>query len=305
MARLPPQDVFLSAVNDPSTLFRLEFMKGPVSSILVICKSCDQKARDLGLTIREWLSERGVACRLAENRSSQECEAPGRAPQLALVLGGDGTMLSEARQASATGLPLLGLNLGRVGFLTGLDPDNWREALGDIIVHGFDVVKRIMLDVRVKRQGEDVFSCLAVNDLVVSRGAVARLIELEVAYGPERVCRVRADGVVISTPTGSTAYCVSAGGPLIHPDLDVLCLTPVCPFLNDFRPFVVPASRPLAVTVSDKAGVYLTADGQEQFPLRYGDVVIASRAERGFSLVDRRGDSYFNRLRRKGFVKDQ
>jgi len=280
-------------------------MKGPVTSILIICKSCDPKARALGQEVREFLGERGVVCKLAEHRSSRECASGEEKPQLALILGGDGTMLSEARQAASAGLPLLGLNLGRVGFLTGLDPDNWRGSLEEILAEGFKTAHRIMLDVSVERHGNTVFSSLAVNDVVVSRGAVARLIELEVAYGQERVCSVRADGVVISTPTGSTAYCVSAGGPLIHPDLDVLCLTPVCPFLNDFRPFVVPASKPLSVTVADKADIYLTADGQEQFSLKQGDVVSASKASRGITLVDRRGDSYFNRLRRKGFVKDQ
>jgi len=280
-------------------------MKGPVSSILIIHKAKDPKAYALALEICGWLTERGVCCHLSEHRTGAGAEcADGPEPELALALGGDGTLLSEARKGHGR-LPLLGLNLGRVGFLAGLDPDNWRLLLGEILTEGFETIERLMLQIRVLREGEEVFSTKAVNDVVISRGPVARLIELEVEYGGERVCRVRADGAVISTPTGSTAYCVSAGGPLIHPDLDVFCFTPVCPFLNDFRPLVVPASRSMTVTVDDKSDIFLTADGQELFSLNQSDAIVISRAPGGFVMVDRRGDSYFERLRRKGFVKDQ
>jgi len=280
-------------------------MKGP-SSILIIHKTSDPNAYALALEIRDWLTERGVFCRLAENRcvGAAAC-GEGKEPDLALVLGGDGTMLSEARKANGVAAPLLGLNLGRVGFLTGFDPGNWRLFLTDILADGFETVERLMFDVRVLRGGEEVLATKAVNDVVISRGPVARLIEFDVDYGGERICRLRADGAVISTPTGSTAYCVSAGGPLIHPDLDVFCLTPVCPFPSDFKSLVLPSSRTMTVTVDDRSDIFLTADGQELFPLKQGDAIVVSRAPGGFVLVVPRGDSFFERLRRKGFVRDQ
>jgi len=212
-------------------------------------------------------------------------------------------MLSAARQGGADGVPLFGINLGRVGFMTTAGLEDWRERLTELLRGEFTVARRILLDVAVIRGASTVFTTTAVNDAAVSRGAMARLAAFELTLGEGEICTLRADGVVVSTPTGSTAYCVSAGGPLLHPDLDVLCVVPICPFLSDFKPVVVPAEMGVRLSLSaPETNMYLTCDGQELFPLDDNDLVVVRRSPRVLKLAKCRGDGYFARLRRKGFI---
>lgn len=286
-------------------------MPTAVKSILLVYKTDAPKAHALALEIAGWLSDAGVATLLRESQTDPSLwpvprgrgADPDREPDLAVILGGDGTILSEARKTRVGGMPILGINLGRVGFLTSLGPKSWRPALAGILEHGFASVTRMCLDVTVVRGGERVFASRAVNDAVVGRGAMARLVELRLEYGGEFVCDLRADGLIVATPTGATAYCVSAGGPLVHPDLDAYCVTPVCPFQTDLKPMVLPAGLPVTVTTLDPgADMHLTTDGQEGFPLRARDRIQVAKAGRGITLATLRDDSYFEKLRRKGFV---
>ncbi|QLA16853.1 NAD(+)/NADH kinase [Desulfolutivibrio sulfoxidireducens] len=286
-------------------------MSTAVHTVLLVFKTDAPKAHALALEIAGWLSDVGVVTLLRESQTDPEKwpvprgrgADPARDPDLAIILGGDGTILSEARRTRVGEMPILGINLGRVGFLTALGPKNWRPALSDVLENGFSTVTRMCLDVAVIRDGERVFFTRAINDAVVGRGTMARLVELRLEYGGEYVCDLRADGLIVATPTGATAYCVSAGGPLVHPDLGVYCVTPVCPFQTDFKPMVLPASAPVAVTILDPgADMHLTTDGQEGFPLRARDQVLVSPASRGITLVTLRGETYFEKLRRKGFV---
>jgi NAD+ kinase len=284
-------------------------MQRKIKTVLVIYKAEHDQARGMAWSVADWLVGRGLTVLLRENMpdalpavvpAGTVMSAP---PELALILGGDGTMLSAARQRVAEGVPLFGINLGRVGFMTSAGLDDWRESLAEILEGSFTVARRILIDVAVIRGAATVFATTAVNDAVISRGAMARLAAFEVTLGDSDVCTLRADGVVVSTPTGSTAYCVSAGGPLIHPDLDVLCVVPICPFLSDFKPVVVPASAPVRLSLSaPETNMYLTCDGQELFPLDDNDMVVVSRADRTLMLAKRLGDSYFARLRLKGFI---
>jgi len=286
-------------------------MPTPVASILLVYKTDAPKAHALALEIAGWLSDAGVATLLRESQTdpSQWPQPrgrgadPAREPDLAILLGGDGTLLSEARKTKVGELPILGINLGRVGFLTSLGPRDWRPALAGILKNGFHSVTRMCLDVSVVRDGEQVFATRAINDAVIGRGTMARLVELRLEYDGEYVCDLRADGLIVATPTGATAYCVSAGGPLVHPDLEAYCVTPVCPFQTDLKPMVLPSGAPIAVTTLDPgADMHLTTDGQEGFPLRARDRIHVTRAGRGITLVRLREDSYFEKLRRKGFV---
>lgn len=280
-----------------------------IKTVLVVFKADHEQARGLAWIVADWLVERGLTVLVRENTpEAAVAVAPAGAvnavpPDLALILGGDGTMLSAARQRLAEGVPLFGVNLGRVGFMTSAGLDDWRERLADILDGGFSVARRILIDVAVLRGATTVFTTTAVNDAVISRGAMARLAAFEVRLGEADVCTLRADGVVVSTPTGSTAYCVSAGGPLMHPDLDVLCVVPICPFLSDFKPVVVPADIPVRLALSaPETNMYLTCDGQELFPLDDNDVVTVARSPRVLKLAKVRGDGYFARLRLKGFI---
>jgi len=280
-----------------------------IKTILIIYKAEHTLARDTAWTVADWLAGHGVTVLVRENLPDAQSSVvpPGAVlaarPQLALILGGDGTMLSAARQTVADGVPFLGINLGRVGFMTSAGLDDWRQILADVLENGFIPARRIMIDVAVIRGGERVYGTTSLNDAVVSRGAMARLAAFNVSLDDVDVCTLRADGVVISTPTGSTAYCVSAGGPLIYPGLDVLCVVPICPFLSDFKPVIVPAESPVRLALSaPETNMYLTCDGQELFPLDDNDVVEVRKSPRSLILATRKDDSYFGRLRLKGFI---
>ncbi len=284
-------------------------MQHDIKTVLVIYKADHDNARGMAWTVADWLAGRGLTVLLRENTpEAQTAVMPVGAmvtapPELALVLGGDGTMLSAARQRAAADVPMFGINLGRVGFMTTAGLSDWREILADILKNGFVTSRRIMIDVAVIRGAETVYTTSSLNDAVISRGAMARLAAFDVTLGDYDVCTLRADGVVVSTPTGSTAYCVSAGGPLIYPGLDVLCVVPICPFLSDFKPVVVPSDVTIRLALSaPETNMYLTCDGQELFPLDDNDVVVIRRSERVLKLAHRQGDSYFQRLRLKGFI---
>lgn len=287
-------------------------MQPAVREVLVVVKAGDGAAHDLARQIVSWLASLGVQGRVVENRTDQEgcvdafCLVGGAVrPQLAVVLGGDGTMISVARKLASLSVPLLGINLGRLGFLTQLTGDDWREILELTVLKGFSVSRLIMLSCEVARDGRRVFQSGAVNDVVV-RGSMARLIRVGVSYAGERLGGFRADGMVVSTPTGATAYSMSAGGPLVHPDLQVLTITPICPFLCDFRPMVLPTDRPLDMMVEEAtAEVVLTCDGQATFTLVPGDWVRVRRAEHPLLLAAVGRHSYFNKLLDKGFIRER
>ncbi len=284
-------------------------MQRDIKTVLVIYKADHEQARAMSWTVSDWLAGRGVTALVRENLpdAPQTVVPAGTTvtapPELALVLGGDGTMLSAARQRLVDGVPLLGINLGRVGFMTSAGLEDWQAVLTEVLRCGFVEAKRLMIEVSVVRGTETVFATTSVNDAVISRGAMARLAAFDVTLGDVDVCTLRADGVVISTPTGSTAYCVSAGGPLLYPGLDVLCVVPICPFLSDFKPVVVPAESSVRLALSaPETNMYLTCDGQELFPLDDNDVVIVKKSDRCLRLAKRPGESYFERLRLKGFI---
>lgn len=287
-------------------------MQTAVRDVLVVVKSGDAQASALADEIAAWVGERGARARVAVNHTDHEgcvgapCLIEGQErPGLVVVLGGDGTMISVARKMGEIQAPLLGINLGRLGFLTQITGDQWRRPLEMALAKGFAVSRLTMLTAEVAREGRMVFKSPAVNDVVV-RGSMARLIKVGVVFGGERLGGFRADGMVAATPTGATAYSMSAGGPLVHPELQVLTLTPICPFLCDFRPMVLPTDRPLDLGVEEAtAEVVLTCDGQATFELRKGDWVRVRRAPYCLNLVAVGQHSYFGKLLDKGFIRER
>ncbi|EPR41715.1 inorganic polyphosphate/ATP-NAD kinase [Desulfovibrio sp. X2] len=265
------------------------------------------EARRLAAEITTWCGERSVAVQTLPHVSSGFLFPRDslESSEFVLVLGGDGTFISVARSALGSGVPLLGLNMGRVGFLAEADMASWPTALDRALSGDVRLEERMAFSYRVLRGEGMVAEGRAINDVVVSRGRLARLVRLSLAYGGEHVSRLRADGLIISTPTGSTAYSVSAGGPLVHPSVQSFCVTPICPFRNYFRTLVLPTERPLVVENDDGAcEVYLTVDGQDSLQLRPGDRLEVRRAEQGMLLLrlDRHG--YFQSLQDKGFLTE-
>ncbi len=284
-------------------------MASPLHSFLILTRKGDAAAAELGRESAAWLTGRGARAEVCEHDSGgtpaqRRAEEQGGFDAV-LVLGGDGTFIGVARRTLGLGVPILGLNLGRVGFLAEA-VEGWRERLAALVDGAYTVSRRICLAYAVLRQGERILEGRAVNDLVVSRGDLARLIRLSVERGPERVGAMRADGLIVSTPTGSTAYGFSAGGPLVHPEMEAFCLTPVCPFLNNFRPLVLPAGEDIRVRVDEPRGeVRLSVDGQRCVPLAPGDLVVIRRADHDLLVAETEGPNYFAKLAAKGFLTER
>jgi len=220
---------------------------------------------------------------------------------LAVSLGGDGTLLSCARLVAARGVPILAVNLGDIGFITEVGRDELIPACEDFLSGAATFSERLMLAVSVRRGAGEVSSFTGLNDAVVSTTGISRMIRLRVQLSDTPVGRYRADGVIVATPTGSTAYSMAAGGPIVYPEMEAFILTPICPFTLGNRPTVVPATEQLEIEVEpgQKTGVALTVDGQETVPLQAGDRVVIRRSPRKALIVRSRRRGFYEVLRTK------
>ncbi len=219
---------------------------------------------------------------------------------LLIVLGGDGTLLSVARLVGTREVPIMGVNLGALGFLTEVALDELYDTLTSALSGDLRVSRRLTLQAAVRREGKRISEHTVLNDAVINKAALARIISLETYIEGDYVATFRCDGLIISTPTGSTAYSLSAGGPIVHPSLQAIVLTPICPHMLANRPLVIPDDVTVEVILaSEKEDVYLTLDGQEGFPLHHRDVVEVQRARRVISLVRSPKRNYFELLRTK------
>jgi len=220
---------------------------------------------------------------------------------LAVSLGGDGTLLSCARLVADRGVPILAVNLGGIGFITEVGRDALLGACEDFVAGATSFRDRRMLAVSVRRGAAEVASFTGLNDAVVATTGISRMIRLKVRLSDTPVGRYRADGVIVATPTGSTAYSMAAGGPIVYPEMEAFILTPICPFTLGNRPTVVPATELLEIDVEEgqKTGVALTVDGQETVPLQPGDRVAISRAPRKALIVRSQHRGFYEVLRTK------
>ena len=215
------------------------------------------------------------------------------------VLGGDGTMLSIARALAPHGAPLIGINQGRLGFLTDITIEGMLDAVAEILSGQYVAEERILLNAQVRRNGTPVFEGAAFNDVVVGKGGIGRLIELEIAINSEFVYSQRADGLVVATPTGSTAYALSSGGPIMHPKLEAIALVPVSPHTLSARPIVVSSQSRIEIHLTHANDARVHFDGQQGFDLMTGDYVWITRAARPITLLHPHSYSYYDTLRQK------
>lgn len=223
-----------------------------------------------------------------------------RAADLVVVLGGDGTLLSVARLVESGEVPILGVNLGGLGFLTEITLDELYPVLGAVLSGKYRASRRMLLQVTVHRGGQPIADYVVLNDAVMTKAALARIVDLEVFVEQEFVTAYRADGLIICTPTGSTAYGLSAGGPILFPTMHALILVPICPHTVTNRPLVLPEEvRVQVVLNSQNEDVYLTLDGQVGFPLQYRDQVEVRRADREITLIASPKKNFYEILRSK------
>lgn len=273
-------------------------------TILIAVKSSNSDAAFFAEGLSQWLTARGCTVYVVENSGCPD-DYRKYDVELVLVLGGDGTMLGVARAFTQSPVPLLGLNFGKIGFLAELQAEQWQEGLFAVLSGKCDVLERMALGWRILRNGECVHSGYAINDAVISRGALSRVIALELSTGEEHISTVRADGLIFSTPVGTSGYAVSAGGPLVHPDNNVVVVTPICPYLCKFPSIVLPHPMTVQAVVQPASiETFITIDGQEGFPLQALDTVEVFCQPGAMLFARLEANAYFKRLRGRGFIQE-
>lgn len=224
--------------------------------------------------------------------------------ELAIVIGGDGSMLECTRLAAPSGTAVLGINMGRVGYMTELEMDEL-DLLDKVFSGDYTIDERAMLSVRsVSESGKVKFRAHALNEAVIANGAAARMVDIELYDGEELVSRYRADGLVVATPTGSTAYSLSAGGPIVDPKLSCFCVTPVCPHSLTARPLIFPDTAELRIknTCVREKVLHLTVDGRATFDMFYGDSVYVSRSETVAKLLRVKDEGFCSKIRLRKLI---
>lgn len=223
----------------------------------------------------------------------------GKEVQCVLALGGDGTFLRAARYVAPYDIPVLGINMGTLGFLTEIEVSEIKEALQKLFQGEFWLEERMMLAGKIKRNGKTIKTFQGLNDLVINKGPLARLITFRVDVDREYVTTYKADGGIFSSPTGSTAYSLSAGGPIVYPDMDVIIFTPICAHTLGARPLVLPSDKIISVEIIRQAESMLTIDGQSGFKLESEDKIIITRAPYKVSMIKIKNKGFFTVLREK------
>jgi NAD+ kinase len=223
----------------------------------------------------------------------------GEQCDMAVVVGGDGTMLGIARELARYNLPLVGINQGRLGFITDVRATDWEQALGPIVQGDYEEERRSMIEGGVWRDGEPIYEGLALNDVVVGRGATSSMVELRVDVGGEFVANMRADGLILSSPTGSTAYALSSGGPILHPAIGGWVLVPIASHTLSNRPIVLPDSQEVQITIVNGRDISANFDMHGLASLLHGDQIRLHRSAQAVRFLHPRGWSYYATLRRK------
>jgi NAD+ kinase len=274
----------------------------------IVGKPQAQGMRELLEEVARFLTQQGMSVSLeagtaqATGIDGYEAHAAaeiGRHCDVAIVVGGDGTMLGIARELSRHDVPLIGINQGRLGFITDIPVDRFRDALAPMVRGEYEEEHRAMLDAGVWRDGKCIFSGVALNDVVVSRGATAGMVELRVDIGDEFVANMRADGLIVASPTGSTAYALSAGGPILHPRIGGWLLVPNASHTLSNRPIVLPDDEEVRITVISGRDASANFDMQGLAHLEHGDQVRMTRSVHKVRFLHPKGWSYYATLRRK------
>lgn len=280
---------------------------GSVKKVGIFCKHKPEVSGPILTQLSRWLRDRGckvfmdreTAPMIQETSDYQKGDIPPLV-DLIIVLGGDGTLLSVARITHPYDVPLLAVNLGSLGFLTEISLPELYGTLEKSLKKEFTLDKRMLLNACLWRKGEKVEEYFVLNDVVINKGVLARIVHLEVLVNNQYMTSYRADGLIVSTPTGSTAYSLSAGGPIIHPSMHALVLSPICPFALTNRSIVIPDQSTIQVKLTtENEDVRITLDGQEGCDMLMGDVLEITKADTHIQLVRSPEKNYYEILREK------
>ena len=263
-----------------------------VRKVVIVTKPKQPDVARVASELEAWFKSKNVAASLAPEFASEA--------ELAVVVGGDGTLLAAARLLGDRQVPIVAINHGGLGFLTEVTLDEMYPALERVLAGEFVTQSRMMMDSEVSRRGAAVTRSRALNDVVINKGTLSRMIELEVHVDGQYVSRFRADGLIVATPTGSTAYNISAGGPIIFPTMGAMIVTPICSHTLTNRPIVLPESVNVEIVVrSAQDDVYVTVDGQVGLRLETDDRILVRKSEVAVQLVAPADKNYFDVLRGK------
>jgi NAD+ kinase len=277
-------------------------------SVALVINTAKPLAVQTGKEIIAWLEERSIRPVLHED-SAATAGRPDLIPanpagwgdaELVIVLGGDGTLMRTVREVAPLGLPVLGVNTGHLGFLTSVENVEMGDHLATLIEGPVQIEQRLMICAEVKRDQVVIHRLTALNDAVVSKGARSKVVKVQVGVGDTSVATFTADGVIVATPTGSTAYSLSCGGPIMAPTVEAMLITPISPHTMMSRPIVVGAHETVIITVIESRGeIGLSADGMDPFPLQEGDQVVITRSPHVAKLVRRLDYRFYDVLREK------
>lgn len=275
-------------------------MQTKIKNILLIYKESHKQAKELGSVISRWLENKGYNIVLIE--AGKQNKEYKKKYNLIIVLGGDGTMLGVARNFVGKHVPLLGINFGKVGFLTEAQVTNWQEKLDNYLSGKIDIKKTLCLSWQIERNNKKIDSGYAINDVVISRGSLARLVCVDIKINDANIGLLRSDGLIISSSIGSSGYNISSGGPLISLDLEVMSLTPICPFLKTISPMIFDGNTIIKMVIEKgSTDCYLTSDGQEGQLLQTGDILTVCGIKDAVYLVFE-DLLYFERLKARGLL---
>jgi NAD+ kinase len=281
-----------------------------IRKLLFVTKDGHGKAHELAAHMQDWLLKYDVtSLTLTTTRDTALLRQEAAVADAVCVLGGDGTFLGVARRLVGMNIPVMGINFGRLGFLTEISSADWQIALERLISGQTVILPRLAMAWEVRREGSLVQSGHGVNDVVIGRGSLARVtnLQLGVKYTDniDNMGWIRTDGLIISTPQGSSAYSLSAGGPLVHPDLNIILVTAISPLLNSLPPLVLPGTGLVRVTVEPGAkDTHLTIDGQEGIDLHGNDEIMAYGVPGGVNIISANKNRYVHTLRERGFIKE-
>lgn len=281
--------------------------KKPIKRVGIVVKPNNDGALSSAADLINWLSARKIEVigePLVWSDAKDNGTGHGRriaeAADLLVVLGGDGTMISTARIAAETDVLVIGVNHGGLGYLTDFRIEEMFPALEAVIRGEYEIDERVMLNIEHYRKDQLLSTGRVLNDVVINKAALARIIEIEISLDSLFVNSFRADGLIVATPTGSTAYNLSAGGPIVYPSMNAVVLTPICPFTLTNRPIVIPDSSVIELRLrNENEGVVLTLDGQVGYPMQAADSVRVSKSQTTFKLVQPPNRNYFDVLRNK------
>ncbi len=273
-----------------------------IESVGIVVKPSHEEAMATGGELSDWLCDRGISS-IVDPITAGKVPAEGSSfydADLIVVLGGDGTMISTARLVADADVLVLGVNYGSLGYLTDFRIEELFPALDSILEGEYDIDRRVMLDAEQWRHGSVIAKGRVLNDVVINKAALARIIEVTVKLNGLYVNSFRADGLIVSTPTGSTAYNLSAGGPIIYPSMNAVVLTPICPFTLTNRPIVIPDTAEIDLVLdNENEGVVLSLDGQIGHQMEVGDRIVIRKSQTTFNLVHPSNRNYFDVLRNK------